>query len=181
MAKYPTTTREIEGKGKVRGIVLPEPDMTKLPWGAPPSSAAYLAESELEEDGTVITTTIPEKRFFPFSKAGLRVEADQLYTVKAMKPGGEVTQLPMERQINNHVASPADHVGIKYYERKGFTIFFDFEEGKGSFCPTKNCWAEWNDKNQGFCCEPHRAITKPDNGPGKFGQGATTTDSIYRS
>ncbi len=178
MAKYKVTTRETDGK-KLRGVVLPEPNMDALPWGADTPAAAYLAESELEEDGTVISTTIPTERFVPFSKPGLRVESDQLVTVKAMGPGGNLVQLPMENQINNHVASPSDHVGVKYYERKGFTIFFDFLTGVGVFCPTKNCWAEWNKKNTGYCTDVHKAITNPDTGPGKFGAGATTTDTNY--
>jgi hypothetical protein len=97
-----------------------------------------------------------------------------------MGPSGNLTQLPMENQINNHVASPQDNVGIKFYERKGFVVFYDFEKNKGVFCPTKNCWAEWNDKMQGFCCAVHRDITKPHNDPGRFGLGATTTESTYR-
>ncbi len=176
MAKnYTVTTRD-----KVRGILLPPPNMDALPWGAPPSSAAYGAINVLADDGTVLSTEIPEERFLPFSKPGLRVASDQLVTVKAMGPAGNVAQLPMEKQINNHVASPEDYVGIRYYERKGFTVFFDYEKGKGAFCPTKNCHAEWNDKFEGFCCAPHKAITQPNNSAGRFGEGATTTASTYR-
>jgi len=171
---------KISTRDKVRGIIIPEPNYDELAWGAEPAGAAYGAISEFDADGELVSVTIPEERFVPFAKPGLRVEQHQLYTVKAMGPAGNLTQLPMEKQINNHVASPDDYVGIKYYERKGFVIFFDYAKARGVFCPTKNCWAEWNDKNAGFCHPVHQKITKPDQGPGRFGADATTTASQYQ-
>jgi len=172
------STREIDGE-KVRGIVLPDVDLDAIDFIP---SAAYGAESELEDPNDsksrVVDATVPEKRFVPFHRPGLRVETKALYTVKAIDPGGVLVQLPMEDQINNHVASPDDFVGLTGFIRQGFTVLYDLQKGKGLYCPTWGCWAEWNDSNQGFCTGVHLEITKPNRKVTGFSEGATTSQSV---
>lgn len=164
------------GKYKVtkEGIILPNVDRELFPT----PSAAFGAVVKHDKDGRVLSVELEEDRLFPFHKPGGRVKHDVLYTVKAMKPSGAVVQLPLEDQINNHVASPENMVGIMPYVRKDFVMFWDMAKNKGEMCPTKDCWAKWNDKFTGFCHPDHLAITSPQGNSLGFGEGATTSKSF---
>ncbi len=137
--------------------------------------SAFGADVDLDSDGQAQSVVLAEKRFLPFTKPGARVATKRLYTVKAEKPDGTVIQVPLENQINNNVAAPDMFVGLQHYTRRGTNVFFDLETGKGAFCPTWDCWAEWNDKLNGFCCDAHMQITKPTKQAGAFDEGATTS------
>ncbi len=165
MAKYKVTKD---------GVTLPNVDRERYP----NPSAAFGAVATLDDDKRVVSVELEEDRFFPFSKPALRVKHDVLYTVKAMKPTGVVVQLPLEDQINNQVASPENMVGVMPYVRKDYILFWDMATGKGVFCPTKDCFAKWNDKFAGFCHPSHQAITKPEGNSLGFGEGATTSRSV---
>ena len=167
--KLPWTIKTIDG---VRGIVLPDivrEDLLTIP------SAAFGATAVLGDDGQVLDAEVPTERFVPFAKPGLRVEADRLYTVKAMTTSGVLVQVPLEDQINNQKAAPGMAVGLSIYSIKGHTIFYDVATQIGAYCPTKNCWAEWNAKINGFCTEVHQSITKPEAPIGGFSLNATTS------
>lgn len=138
-------------------------------------ATAYGAESKHDKDGNVIETTVPEKRVIPFADPGKRTGSKRLYTIKAEKRDGTLIQIPLEDQINNNVASPENAIGLQLYARRGINVFFDFETGEGAFCPTWDCWAQWNSKLDGFCSEEHRHITKGNEEEGRFGSGATTS------
>lgn len=153
------------------GVTLPPVDRGFHEFPA----AAFEAESEFDKDGNAIATELAEERTIKFAEPGRPVKHDVLYTVKAIKPSGAVVQLPLEDQINNQVASPENVIGLQVYVRKDFTVLWDFAKNVGVFCPTKDCWAKWNDKFAGFCHESHRAITKPEGNVGGFGEGATTS------
>jgi hypothetical protein len=136
----------------VRGVIAPDvilDDIDHIP------SSAYQAEVTYEDPtdpkSRVVDAVVPTKRFVPFQKPGMRLENKALYTVKAFDPGGVLVQLPLEDQINNQIASPQDFVGLTHYERKEYTILFDRNKRKGLFCPTWGCYAEWDDKIDGFC------------------------------
>jgi hypothetical protein len=156
------------------GVVLPPIDRERFPL----PSAAYLAETELDGDDRVVSVEIPEERIIPFDKPGKMVEHKRIYTVKGVKPDGTVVQMPLEDQINNNIASPENVVGLQFYVRKGFEAFYDFQTHQGVFCPTRDCWAKWNPKFDGFCCENHKLITKPGDPARGFGPGSTTTTSM---
>ncbi len=153
------------------GITLPNVDREEYPR----PSGAYGSIVEMDDDGRVLSVDLPEDRVFPFAKPGKRVKHDVLYTVKAMKPSGAVVQLPLEDQINNQGASPENMIGVAPYVRKGFILFWDTMKGKGEFCPTKDCFAKWNDKFTGFCHPEHKAITSPEGNSAGFGEGVTTS------
>jgi len=167
--KLPWTIKTIDG---VRGIVLPDivvEDLVTIP------SGAYGAIVDIADDGQVLSAEVPTERFVPFAKPGLRVEADRLYTVKAMTISGVLVQVPLEDQINNQKAAPGMAVGLSLYAIKGHTIFYDVATQTGAFCPTKNCWAEWNARLTGFCVPAHQSITKPEAPVGGFSLNATTS------
>ena len=155
----------------VQGIVLRDVDreIYELP------ESAFAAEVELDHDGKAKKVTLAEDRFLPFKDPGARVEAKRLYTVKAEKTDGTVVQIPLEPQINNNIAAPDMFIGLQFYTRKGYNVFFDLETGVSAHCPTWGCWAKWNKDLDGFCCEAHREITKPATSSGQFGEGATTS------
>jgi len=164
-------TKKVDG---VKGIVLREIDREfhELP------ETALGADVTLDKDGKATKVVLAEERFLPFTDAGKRVAAKRLYTVKAEKPDGTVVQLPLEGQINNNIAAPDMFIGLQFYTRKGFNVFFDLETGISAHCPTWDCWAEWNDEFEGFCTAAHQAITMPSDGAegGRgFGSGATTS------
>lgn len=138
-------------------------------------AAAFGAEVEHDKDDRVVSVNLPEERFIAFAPAGKRVAAKRLYTIKAEKADGTLIQVPLEDQINNNIASPQNAIGLQVYSRRGVNVFFDFETGEAAFCPTWDCWAAWDSKNDGFCSEQHKAITKGDETEGAFGAGATTS------
>ncbi len=152
------------------GVTLPNVDRELFP----NPQTAYGAVIEEDENGKSVFVSLAEDRIFPFNKPGKPVKHDVLYTVKAVKPSGAIVQLPMEDQINNQGASPENMIGVAPYVRKDFILLWDQATGKGVFCPTKDCWAKWNDKFAGFCHPQHKAITKPE-GDGSFSEGATTS------
>lgn len=169
------TTRTINDE-KVRGIRLPKVDRTQFDHVP---SAAYEAVATTEDPddprSVVLDAEVPEDRFLPFQKPGGRVGSKAMYTVKAVDPTGVVVQLPLEDQINNNVSSPDTFLGLNPYAKRGFNILFDPSVGKGVFCPTADCWAEWDDTYGGFCTEQHRRVTKPPNRETNLSQGATTS------
>lgn len=147
-----------------------------------PSTAAFGVSFDLDDDGKVIEDSVhyPEDMSMvelAFAPPGRRVEHKVIYTVKAIGPDGTIVQLPLEEQINNHVASPEDFVGLRFYTRKGFRLLWDFEQSKGVFCPTRDCYAAWNDEFSGTCSPQHEKITVPKQSPGRFSDGATTSRS----
>jgi len=155
----------------VKGIVLRDVDreLYELP------DSAFGAEVEHDHDGKPIKVELAEKRFLPFAPAGARVEAKRLYTVKAEKTDGTVVQIPLEPQINNNIAAPDMFIGLQFYTRKGYNVFFDLETGVSAHCPTWGCWAKWDPKYEGFCTEAHYQITVPTKSEGQFGQNTTTS------
>lgn len=166
MKTWKTTTQD-----GVKGIVLREIDreLYELP------ASAFGSVTEHDKDGNAQEVAVPEARFLPFNEAGKRVANKRLYTVIAEKPDGTVVQIPLENQINNNIAAPDMFIGLQFYSRKGFNVFFDLETGKGAVCPTWDCWAAWDDKLDGFCCEAHRQITRPTKEAGSFEQNSTTS------
>ena len=169
--KLPWKVVEQDGQ---RGLILPDVDAEDFDM---PTSAAYQAEVELADDDQILSVKVPTKRFVPFAKPGLRVEADRLYTVKAVTPSGMLVQIPLEDQINNQKAAPSMALGLAVYSIKGFLIYYDITSQVGAWCPTKNCWAEWNAKYAGFCVPAHRAITKPEAPVSGFSLNPTTSDT----
>lgn len=157
-----------------KGVILPDVDTERYP----EASAAYLAKVTFEKDGKIKNVTVPKGRVLPFDKPARRVEAKRLITVKAHRPDGGIVQLPLEGQINNQVASPADFIGLRGFIRKNFTIFFDFETGQPAFCKTWGCYAEALPELDGYCHTSHKGITAPEESSGAFGAGATGTDSM---
>ncbi len=145
-----------------------------------PSASAYGVEFDLDSAGRPIANTVKyagdgDDISLKFASPGLPVEHKVIYTVKAISPDGTLVQLPLEEQINNHVASPEDFVGLRFYTRKGFTVLWDFEHRLGVYCPTRDCWAKWNNTFDGACSPQHKSITIPTKEPGKFSDGATTS------
>lgn len=169
----PWKTKKKDG---VEYLVLDAVDSEQLDYEP---ASAYGADVELDSDDRVTKITFEEERLMPFSKPGVRVEAKQLYTVKAMKPDGTVIQVPLERQINNQVASPENAIGLRSYERRGFTFFFNFDTHEGAFCPTWGCWAKWDKKFDGHCSVAHQNITEPKNENQTFGGEGVTTSSRW--
>ena len=160
-------TKTVDGQ---RGVVLRDIDREDHEF----PSSAYGAEVEHDEDGNPNKVTFPEVRFLPFADAGKRLPVKKLFTVVAEKPNGVVTQLPLEDQINNNTAAPDMYIGLQFYTRKGFNVFFDFETGEGAFCPTWDCWAEWDKKFNGYCSDLHKETTEQ-NDDGTFSGGVTTS------
>lgn len=161
-------TKTVDG---VKGIVLPKIDreLHELP------STAMGAKVRLDNDGNPIEV-VDEASFVPFADPGKRVASKRLYTIKVIKGDGTLIQVPFENQVNNNIASPENAIGLRGFQRKGFQVLFDFETHTAAFCPTWGCWAEWNDKLDGFCSESHREITKPkDDDSSRFGTNATTS------
>lgn len=163
-------TKKVDG---VKGVVLREIDRERYPL----PSSAYGATVTLDGDKHPVEVELPEERFIPFHRPGKRVGAKRLYTVKGEKPDGTVTQIPLEGQINNNLAAPDMFIGLQVYTRKGFDVFFDMETGEGAFCPTWDCWAEWNGDIGGFCSEVHQNITRPTKEAGAFEANSTTSNS----
>jgi hypothetical protein len=164
-------TKKVDG---AKGVSLREIDRDRYPL----PQSAFGADVTLDDDKKAIAVEIPEERFMAFDKPGKRIAAKRLYTVKGEKPDGSVTQIPLEGQINNNLAAPDMFIGLQFYTRKGFNVFFDLETGVGAFCPTWDCWAEWNKDINGFCSEAHRNITKPEKAEGPF-EAQSTTSAIW--
>lgn len=163
-------TKKVDG---VKGVVLREIDRELYPL----PGAAFGADVTLDDDDQIVEVELEEERFLGFQKPGMRVGAKRLYTVKAEKPDGTIVQLPLEGQINNNLAAPDMFIGLQVYTRKGFNAFFDMETGVGAFCPTWDCWAEWNKNIDGFCTEEHQAITRPKKAQGAFDANVTTSSN----
>lgn len=172
MATWKVTTQEIDGV-KTRGIILPDVNQDDFDH---PASAALGAVVTKASDGQIESVEIPEKRFIPFWKPGRRLETKAIVTVKAVTPDGRLIQIPLEDQINNHVASPETGLGLQGYIRKGFTVFWDPQTGQSAFCQTWGCYAEANYKDHGgYCSEVHAGISKPKVNSQGFSMGATTS------
>jgi hypothetical protein len=130
-----------------------------------PAKAAYKAD-EYGGKGDTIT--------LDFEAPGTQRKLTNLYTVKALDSHGVLVQLPVAAQINNNIAAPESIPALRIHEQKGWTVLFDFEHNRGVYCPMMDCYARWNDEFRGYCCKAH-ASTAPDDNPGRFGYGATTT------
>lgn len=83
-------------------------------------------------------------------------------TLKMVKPGGTVVQIPVEDQINNQAGSLGD--GVNRYKDKGFKLAVD-DEGR-ILCPMENCWAPAHGAAGqytygGYCSEAHRLMVEP--------------------
>lgn len=79
--------------------------------------------------------------------------------LKFLNPGtGNLVQIPIEDQVNNHKGSLAD--SIERYRRKGFKLT------RPMFCGTRDCWelaivdAAGNMGLDGYCSEDHRRRTE---------------------
>lgn len=141
-------------------------------------ATAFDSTTTHDKDGRPLTVEMPEVRFFPFAKPGRPVATKRLYTIKGEKADGTLIQIPLEDQINNNIASPENAIGLQLYSRRGINVFFDFETGEAAFCPTWDCWAQWNKEFDGFCSDVHREITKGETqnaASSGFGAGATTS------
>ena len=135
-----------------------------------------------------------------FQSPGLPLPKKKLYTVKAFKPNGTLTQLPFERQHNNQAAGDIqDAIGLRRYERKGFIILIDWKTMIPIYCGAAECYARahvisMNEEypehavmaNTGFCSALHANHTSANrfNRDGSlrnsgFGEGATTTRNVY--
>lgn len=173
MATWKVVTREVDGE-KRRGLILPNVDQTAFDF---PPTAAYGSETTKDDSGRVLEVVIPEDRFVPFAKPGGRLETKALRMIKAHTPDGRLVQIPMEDQINNHIASPENGIGLQPYIRKGFLVYWDPQTGKTAFCQTWGCWAEakYTKELNGFCSLQHNAITEPKVERGGFSMGATTS------
>lgn len=138
-------------------------------------------EFELDED---------RARFVHFTQPNQNLPSKRLYTVKAMKPNGTLTQLPFEPQINNSAAGDqSDAIGLRRYERKGYKIFVDWESLQPLYCAAFGCFArslgstaEYTGNFPHFCGQAHAQLTLPnmyrDAGrvnDGLMAQGATTS------
>lgn len=158
------------------GVKLPDVDREEfeLP------SYAFGAKVTRDKDGNPTKVTLPKERVLKFAKPGKNVGFKRLFTVKAMKPDGTVIQIPLERQINNNVASPEDAIGLRKYTKRGYKAFYDFEHNQALFCGTWDCWAAADPKHGNFCCAAHKDITQPEENAGAFGLGATTA-SLWKS
>lgn len=139
-------------------------------------------------------------KYLQFQKPGLPLPKKKLYTVKAFKPNGALTQLPFERQHNNQAAGDMqDAIGLRRYQRKGFIVLMDFQTMLPVYCGAAECYArahvpEMDEMypeharmaNTGFCSALHANHTSANrfNRDGSprgtaFGDQATTTRSVY--
>lgn len=148
-----------------------------------PSSAAYGVNVTLDEEGRVQKVVYPgrDTEFeLTFQDPGQSRDIKNLYTVKAFDPGGVLVQLPYEEAINNDAGAPGTQAGIRFYERKGYLLLWDFDREVGVYCPAWGCWAAWDNQRDGFCCQAHKDKAGRQQNPGQFGVGATTSQSAWR-
>jgi len=167
-------TKKVDG---VEGIALRVVDRETQEF----PSSAYDSVTEHDKDDRVISVVLPDERFLPFLQPGKQLPPKAIYTIKAEKTDGSVIQIPLEDQINNNKASPENAIGLQGYIRKGYNVWFDFESGKASHCPSWDCWAKWNDKFEGYCSEIHQSVGNSSGDEVKgFGGGATTSGNSFR-
>lgn len=109
---------------------------------------------------------------------GRKVPYKNLTTMKALKVDvdgnvtGGVTQLPWEATINNGVVGePADQIGLKRYERKGF-IFCVNTDGTPMF---STLWDDWSEYDAAY---ENKIRAKFKGEGGNFSQNATTTKTM---
>jgi hypothetical protein len=110
-----------------------------------------------------------------FAKPDLQIRSKSLYVVKGLQPDGRIIQIPFEDQINNTAAGDReDALGLRRYERRGITLFWDWASFLPIYCAHIDCWAramvpELGAKypqhraaaNTGFCSLRHQARTLP--------------------
>lgn len=183
-------------------------DLYELPMaldldGIAPTS--YLAQPEGDITGAVHTQTfsIREERLLGlmFDQPSRRLEQGRaLRVVKALKPNGNLVQIPIEGQINNAAAgNPEDAIGVRHYARKGYIILMDLEAFLPVYCLARNCWAaamvpglskrfpaHVDVIGSGYCSYDHMVFVEPNlarnaAGLGMFGLNATTTRSWERN
>jgi hypothetical protein len=134
-------------------------------------------EFELDEDKAL---------YVHFTQPNQNLPKKRLFTVKAMKPNGVLTQLPFEDQIQNTAGGDTgDAIGLRRYQRKGYVIFWDFEKAQPLYCGAWGCYAQaLNDGGayRQFCGPAHAQVTLPNLydsagavSQGLMAQGATTS------
>lgn len=120
--------------------------------------------------------------FLHFQAPGQNLPKKRLYTIKALKPNGELVQLPFEPQIQNNAGGdPEDAIGLRRYARKGYLLLMDMISMQPVYCAAWGCWAR-ADGRTGFCSDKHAKHTLPnkykDAGAivgGLMDQGVTTS------
>lgn len=151
----------------------------RVPKVASPSSGAFGTKSEIDKEGRVLSTDWLAKGDsieLPFTPPGARLPAKSIFTVKAISPDGVLVQLPLEDQINNNTASPADFVGLRVYQRKGFNILMDLSTGRKVYCPGWDCYAPSLEQFRGACSAQHEAfLFRQSDEAGRLSQGVTTS------
>lgn len=181
-------------------------DLFKLPEDfslANLAPTSYLAQPEGPITGNLETQrfSLIEERLkgMTFDQPGREIERNgRLKVVKALKPTGVLSQLPLSQTHNNAAAgNEEDMIGMRVYTKKGYLLLWDHEANLPVFCFARNCWAaamreEMKDKfpqhmdvvNTGYCSydhlafiEPRKAKDAPVIGKGMFESGITTTRS----
>ena len=137
--------------------------------------AAYSFEQEFMLDEEMLKN-------LPFQAPGRPIPAKGLYTIKAIKPNGVLSQLPFEPQIQNTAGGEIeDAIGLRRYQRKGYLILMDFQTLQPVYCAAAECWAKA--KPGGFCTDAHRQITMPSESKESKGmlEAGVTTSRIWGS
>lgn len=151
----------------------------RVPKVANPSSGAFSTKSVIDKDGVITSTewlTKGDSIELPFTPPGARLPAKSIFTVKAISPDGVLVQLPLEDQINNNTASPADFVGLRVYQRKGFQILMDLSTGQKVYCPGWDCYAPSLEQYRGACSAQHEAfLYRQNDEAGRLSSGVTTS------
>ncbi len=182
MAETKTATEAPDEGGKVFITKVPLPGPTALGVNAKVDSDGRIASVAWAKTGDEIELPFdkpfPQRSPMELQQAGIKFL--KLYTVKAIKPDGTMVQIPLDDQVNNGAGAPGQLVNLTMHRAKGYNLLFDFESRTGVYCPTGNCYAPWDNAFEGFCCAEHRKLSKPESNPGRFGEGATTSQSAWR-
>lgn len=122
-----------------------------------------------------VTLNFTEQGKYP---DGRKVPFKNMKTMKALQvdPDGRITnnvvQLPWEATVNNGVAGdPADQIGLKKYERKGF-IFCVKDDGTPMFSTLWDDWSEYDASYENKLRQNYQGEA------GKFGTKATTSRTM---
>lgn len=125
----------------------------------------------------------PDKvKTLKFQRPNRNLPKKRLFNVKAIKPTGDIVQLPFEPQIQNTAGGNiADALGLRRYQAKGFFILMDFQTLQTTYCGGWDCWARAladGGPHTNFCGEMHSKHTRPNQGAAKgfgFGEGVTSS------
>lgn len=168
--------------------------------GLAPTS--YLAQPEGDITGSIFTQTfsVREERLkgLVFDQPARRLQKGMaIRTIKAIKPNGNLAQLPFTSTVNNQAGgSTEDAIGLRKYTRKGFIVLFDFDSMAPIYCMARNCWAaamveplselfpkHRNVIGSGYCSYDHMAYTEPQlarQSGGMFETGVTSSFTAHR-